>query len=133
MKKAIVQWLSFLIVLYAAATLTGCAAVERNRAADAEGVLTAAGFSAGNPPTPEDQADLQRLKPLEMTETVKDGQTIYLYPDPYHCLCVYVGDQKQYEDYLRLVADQKTARKNLFAAPVEQPGLPSDYDWGWTW
>lgn len=131
MKNTGVLWV-LVLILNTTSIFAGCAAMERKKAAKTEDLLVAAGFTTKEPPTPRDQATLQSLKPLKMIKTMKDSQTIYVYPDPYKCKCVYVGNEKQYAEYRRLAVEQNIAQENLAAAEMWQTPWPP-YGWGWWW
>jgi hypothetical protein len=113
----------------------GCAAMKRKEAAGTEDILIAAGFTSKVPGTPEAWARFENLKPLKLIQTKKDGEVIYVYPDPYNCKCAYVGNEKQYAEYKRLALQKKIAEENLQAARMWDAGPPygPPYDGYWWW
>jgi len=125
MKRRVIYAISFL--LFASWMISACAAIHREEAKSTEDLLIAAGFTQKVPQSPDDVAKLQALKPLQMVRRMKDGQVVYVYPDPYKCQCAYVGTEKEYSEYKRLAVQQQIAQENLQAADEMQmaPG------WGW--
>lgn len=130
MKRTGVLWV--LILILGPTLFAGCAAMERKKAASTEDLLVAAGFTAKEPATPQDQANLQRMKPLKLIRTTRDGQVRYVYPDPYKCKCVYAGNEKQYAEYRRLAIERNIAEENMAAAEMWQTG-PPPFGWYWWW
>jgi hypothetical protein len=106
----------------------------KTKAAGTEKYLLAAGFTSKHPNTPEAWNKFKSLKPLKMIKTKKDGQVIYVYPDPYNCKCVYVGDEKQYAEFMKLCLEKKIADENLQATEMWESGPPAPVpydDWWW--
>ena len=81
---------------------TGCATLTKQEARSTEDLLIAAGFTLKVPSTPEGEAKIKALKPLKLVRATKDGEVIYVYPDPFNCKCAYVGEEQQYAEYRRL-------------------------------
>ena len=46
----------------------------------------------------------------------QDGQTRYVYADAAGCKCVYVGNEKNYDEFQRLSVKQEIAQENLDAS-----------------
>lgn len=109
---------------------TGCATLNKQTAQSAEDRLIAAGFIMKMPTTPEGEAKIKALKPLRMARATKDGQVIYVYPDPYNCKCAYVGGEQQYAEYRRLSIQQQIAEDNLMAAEAIETD-PVGSAWWW--
>lgn len=130
MKRTTVLWI--LILVLGQSLFPGCAAMERKKAASTEDLLIAAGFTTKQPATPQDLASLQSMTPLKLLKTTRDGKVMYVYPDPYNCKCVYVGNEKQYAEYRRLSIERNIAEENLAAAEMWQYG-PAPYGWYWWW
>jgi hypothetical protein len=112
--------LSGITALVLALALTGCAAqVIGNR----EEMLSAAGFTSEPINTPERAALANSLTPNELIRRVNNGRFEWVYSDPNHCGCIYVGDQKAYQQYARLRIERQTAELNVQAAQLNS--------WGW--
>jgi hypothetical protein len=109
---------------------TGCATLNKQAARSTEDRLIAAGFTMKVPTTPEGEAKIKALKPLKIARGIKDGQLIYVYPDPYNCKCAYVGGEQQYAEYRRLSIQQQIAEDNLMAADMIETD-PVGSAWWW--
>jgi hypothetical protein len=82
-------------MLFAAATLlalSGCAAVYRQEAADAEALLESAGFQKRH----ANRAELAKMLARQLVARDEAGKTVYTFADPDRCNCVYSGGQKEY-------------------------------------
>jgi len=76
-----------------------CAAIIQQ---DTERMLTAAGFHMRPADSAELQEDLRSIPPHRLVSRTKDGKVVYMYADPDHCRCVYVGGSEEYSEYERL-------------------------------
>ena len=111
----------------AATLLTGCAAIQASQARDTERLLGAAGFkthlvSAGDDP-------LNTAPPHRLVKRTRDGVVEYVYADPDHCRCVYVGGQNEYLAYRHLESEHLAGQQ-----ATEDPWAPCDYQglcWPW--
>ena len=99
-------------MLVVSSLFSGCATVHKNEARGTEDLLITAGFTKKAATTPEGQAKLSALKPLKMVRAKKDGEVIYVYPDPFNCKCAYVGGEQQYAEYKRLAMQQQIGVEN---------------------
>jgi hypothetical protein len=116
-KEALVCFI--VCVLVVSSIFAGCATVRKNESRGTEDLLIAAGFTRKVATTTEGQAKLNALKPLKMVRAKKDGEVIYVYPDPYNCKCAYVGGEQQYAEYKRLVRLQQMGGQQM---GEEDPG-----------
>jgi hypothetical protein len=103
-----------------ALVLTGCAAQV---IASKEEMLSAAGFASQPINTPERATLANSLPPTELIRRVSNGQFEWVYSDPNHCGCIYVGDQTAYQRYALLRVQRQTAELNVQAAQLNY--------WGW--
>ena len=104
-----------------ALALTGCAAQV---IASKEEMLSAAGFTSQPINSPARAALANTLPPNELIRRVSNGQFEWVYSDPNHCGCIYVGDQKAYQQYALLRVQRQTAELNAQASLSWGP-------WGW--
>ncbi len=132
MRTKAILWMGIFILGFSF-IFAGCAAMKRSEAAHTEDVLIAAGFTSKEPNSPEAWDKFKSLKPLKVIKTKKDGQVIYVYPDPYNCKCVYVGNEKQYVEFKRLALQKQIADENLRAAQMWETGPPWGGPWGGPW
>jgi hypothetical protein len=91
-------------------TLCGCAAIERQEAADTEKLLAAAGFQIRPADSAERQQDLANMPPLRIVAHHEGAKTVYTYADAQNCRCLYVGGPKEYSEYRRLAVSEAIAR-----------------------
>jgi hypothetical protein len=108
-------------MLVVSSLFTGCATVRKGKTQNTEDLLIAAGFTKKFATTTEGQAKLNALKPLKIVRAKKDGEVIYVYPDPYNCKCAYVGGEQQYAEYKRLAIQQKVGEGH---SGEEDSGVP---------
>ena len=117
MNSKTVLWIAVLL-LGCSFLFAGCAGMKAKEAANTADILSAVGFTSKTPDSPEAWSCFNSMKPLRMMRTQKDGETIYVYPDHYNCNCVYVGNERQYQDYKRLSLQKYIAETNLQAAQM---------------
>ena len=94
------------LTIAAMVLLTGCATIRGWQARDTEELLTAAGFKKQL----VDAADTKPLDagpPYRLVSHTKDGTVQYIYADPGHCRCVYLGGAKEYAEYQRLETERR--------------------------
>jgi hypothetical protein len=96
--------------------LAGCQAIENEEAEDTEQLLAAAGFHMKEASTPEQLANLQAMTQRKVVLQEQDGETRYVYADAEDCKCVYVGDERNYDEYQRLSLREEIALDNLDAS-----------------
>jgi hypothetical protein len=101
-----------LIVVIVAASAVGCAAQVKQT----EQMLSAAGFEMKPADSPERQAALATLPPRKLVVEQRDGRPYFVYADPKHCHCLFVGDERAYQAYQRLKLEKEIADERLLAA-----------------
>ena len=113
--KAAAKILRRAVMLLAVPALlgAGCATIQRYNASETERLLTAAGFQMRRADTPERQADLRSLPPHRVVSRTTDGNIEYIYADPDNCRCVYVGGDKEYSEYGRLISVEREYARRL--------------------
>jgi hypothetical protein len=121
-------WTTTLTVFaVAAALLTGCASIQASQARDTERLLAAAGFKT-HLVTAGDES-LNAAPPHRLVKRTRNGAVEYVYVDPDHCRCVYVGGPKEYLAYRNLDTEH-LARQQA----TEGAWAPCDYQglcWPW--
>ena len=89
-----------LFVVCATSVAIGCVSVRSQRATETESMLGAAGFEMKRASDPDARMLLDTVPSREIVKRVRsDGSSYYVYADAKWCKCVYVGDEKAYEDY----------------------------------
>ncbi len=85
--------------------------------------LGSCGFSWKIADTPEKMKQLEALPQRQIVPHQKDGKIYYIYADARDCKCVYIGDEKAYQQYKQFVADKRMDKKDDIAA--EQTAIMS--------
>lgn len=113
-------------VLAAGLTLAGCVSAVENK----EDMLSAAGFVPKPATTPAQVASLKSLPPHKFSMQTKNGKTIYIYPDPTVCNCLYVGSQSDFQQYQQMMYKQHLANEQEMAAMINEDIVDDNYNWG---
>jgi hypothetical protein len=71
-------------------------------------------------------ASLKALPPHQFVARTIKGRPSYLYADPVVCGCVYVGDQRAYDQYRQQMATQQTATDEQIRAILSTTPLPGE-------
>jgi hypothetical protein len=110
-------------------SLAACAAVDRQEAADAEQLLEAAGFRQLAANTPEREEGLKELRPRQLFARAWGDETRYVFADPDHCRCFYVGGEKEYAQLQQLRQARLDEHNRLVTADESDRTLNGDL-WG---
>jgi len=102
------------------ALAAGCATTKHT-----EQMLSAAGFKAVVPNTPQQEQHIKTLPADKLTVAHRSGKTFYVFPDPAHNR-LYVGSPEQYQTYQQILWDNKIARQNRVDA--DMAGADGDND-----
>ncbi len=116
------------MLLILVGALGGCAAIERQQAADTEKLLVAAGFQMRPADSAERQQDLANMPPHTIVAHREGAETVYTYADPQNCRCLYVGGAKAYAEYRPLEVSEEIAR-DMSAASMNSASMNWDV-WG---
>jgi hypothetical protein len=101
------------LVVAILASAAGCTTLKAASARSTEQMLAKAGFHARTADTPE----LQSLPARQLLSRSQNGVASYVFSDPVGCHCVYVGGEREYQEYQRL-RQEEDASMNC---------------WGWPW
>jgi hypothetical protein len=104
----LLQLVAALLILVGA--LGGCAAIERQEAADTGKLLAAAGFQMRPADSAERQQALANMPPLKIVAHREAAKAVYTYADAQNCRCLYVGGAEAYAEYRRLEVSEEIAR-----------------------
>jgi hypothetical protein len=96
--------------------LASCQAIENEEAQSTEQLLAAAGFHMKQATSPEQLANLQAMTQRKVVVQRQDGQSRYVYADAQDCKCVYVGNERDYDEFQKLSVRQEIAEENLDAS-----------------
>ena len=129
MEKRVLERL-IVCVLIASSLSVGCTTIRKDNTKNTENLLIAAGFTQKVATTTEGQAKLTALKPLKMVRAKREGEVIYVYPDPYNCKCAYVGGEQEYAEYKRLAIQKQIAQENFMATEmIPEPSADPGFWW----
>jgi hypothetical protein len=107
----------------AAMVVAGCAEMGSGNTTS---LLTAAGFRARTPQTPQQQQIYAALPPYQVERaTVKGKGVFYVYKDEKAGLA-YIGREQEYQRYQQLAIQQQIAQDQYMAAEMERAAA-----WQW--
>lgn len=129
MKRQLVNYSIVSIILIFA--MAGCAAMEKSTATNDEKMLTAAGFKMQLADTPGKIAHIQSMQQRKIITHVKKGSVYYAYADAEFCKCLYMGTEKNYQEYEKMSIQQNTAEMNQAAAMNWDAWGGLGGGWGW--
>ncbi len=102
--------------------------------------LGSCGFKWKVADTPEKLKHLETLPQRKIVRHQEEGKDYYIYADAQECKCVYVGDEKAYQEYKQLVYDRrKVSSANMDVEGMDTLSMDSmipDFrkqfgPWGW--
>ncbi len=105
---------------------TACSQDNFSAVAKKEDMMIAAGFRFLPANTPERQAFFKQLPPHRFLKEIKGDKLIYVYPDPTVCVCLYVGNEKAYSAYRRMMYDKNLADEQRLTAQTLD-----NVSWNW--
>jgi hypothetical protein len=117
-------------VLVSGLLLGACATAARDRAAEIEPLLIAAGFQKRVADTPQKLAHLQQIPPLMLIPHARKTSVYYVYADPNGCRCAYVGNEMAFEQYQGLVLKQTISESKVSVTQVDEDSMLSWGSWG---
>lgn len=118
--KIFLSSLQLAIAIALLALATGCASTKHT-----EQMLSAAGFKAIVPKTPQQEQQIKTLPADKLTVAHRNGKTFYVFPDPAHNQ-LYVGNLEQYQTYQQILEENKIAGQNRVDA--DMAGADGDND-----
>ena len=129
-----VTWVSVRILIVATVlSLAGCASYAERYAHANEQGLQAAGFERRVADTPEKLVSLQALTQRKILVYKWQDRLYFAWPDARFCKCLYVGNEAQYQQYVRLGFEQKLERERLTAAEENEAASLFERSWGPWW
>ena len=87
-----------------------------------EDMLSSSGFKATPPSTPALMASMKSLPPHKLTRTTYKGKTVWVYPDPTICGCLYVGGQVAHDTYVQKQRQRNQLDEATVTVPAEALG-----------
>ncbi len=118
--------LAFLLAIAALAGLSGCASADANNQMN---LMSASGFRPLTPSTPKQNEIYNQLPDYKMETGIIKGQVLYGYKNPAQGV-IYVGGEKEFQQYKQLGIQQSIAQDNLAAAQMNQSTMMGFGAWG---
>ena len=129
-----VTWVGVrVLIVVAVLSLAGCASYAERYAQANEQGLQAAGFERRVADTPEKLVSLQALTQRKILVYQRPDRLYFAWPDARFCKCLYVGNEAQYQQYVRLGFEQKLERERLTAAEEREAASLFESSWGSWW
>jgi hypothetical protein len=128
-QKVGLGWLILLLAL--GLLITGCASSQQT-AFQTQLDLGSCGFHWKVADTPEQLKKLEALPQRKILRHEKDGKVYYIYADARDCKCVYVGDEKAFQQYKQFVYEQRQDRQ-LDIDASETADMSGFWNLGWDW
>jgi hypothetical protein len=102
--------------------------------------LGSCGFKWKLADTPEKLKHLESLPQRKIVRQQKEGKSYYIYADAQECKCVYVGDEKAYQEYRKLVyernkvssANMEVEEMNTMEMDLKTPSFGESFG-PWVW
>lgn len=91
-----------------------------------ERLLLDAGFNVRPADNPRRAALINRLPPHRMLVRYRGDRPVYVYSDPQSCRCLYVGNERAYQNYRSLVDQQHWVGDQYTAGRYDEPGVDWD-------
>ena len=120
----------FFLTVCGVTLLTGCQTIRDSNARSKEEMLAAAGFQVRQALTPEQLANIQGMPQRKLIPHTKDGRVLYVYADAETCRCVYVGTEKNYQDYQKMVFQTELADEQETTAELNNETVFNWEAWG---
>lgn len=131
-KEKITQFLNrpvsvFFLIACGMVILTGCQTIRDSNAQAQEEMLAAAGFQIKQAQTPEQLANIQKMQQRKLVPHTRNGQVMYVYADAETCKCVYVGTEKNHQEYQKMAYKKELADEQQVTAELNREAM---FDWG---
>jgi hypothetical protein len=115
------------------ASLLCACATPVERANEKNDLLAAAGFQIVPVTTDEQRLELQTLPPNRVVQKSQKDKLVFLYADPYACGCLYVGDQRAWDNYKREQLQQNLVTQERMNAEMNENAAWNWSMWGPGW
>ncbi len=129
-----VTWIGVrVLIALAVISLAGCASYAERYAQANEQGLEAAGFEMRPADTPEKLASLRALSQRKILIYTWQDRLYFAWPDARFCKCLYVGNEAQYQEYVRLGFEQKLRQERLTADEEREAAALFERSWEPWW
>ncbi|MBC8420640.1 MAG: hypothetical protein KJ573_07745 [Proteobacteria bacterium] len=107
--------------------LSGCAALQNQKAIETERLLAASGFQMRSADTPQKLDHLKSMTQRKLVLHQHEGKIYYVYADATSCQCLYVGNEKAYGRYQEYALQKNIADEQRRAAEMNEN---ASMNWG---
>jgi hypothetical protein len=114
-----------ILIFAAAVTMLFVAGCAEMGSGNTTSLLSAAGFRARTPQTPQQQQIYASLPPYKVEHATVKGRAFYVYKDE-KAGVAYVGHEPEYQRYRQLAVQQQVAQDYYMAAEMNRAAA-----WGW--
>ena len=109
----------------------GCSSTPDKAVTSIESRLSAAGFEIKLADTPEKSAHLKSMAQRRLFPISRDGDMVFVYADSEQCKCIYVGSEKNYQQYQRLAIKQNIVEEQHATAQANQTAAEINAQQNW--
>lgn len=122
--------MKYVIVVLSLVCLVACASAAKNRVQNSEELLSAAGFTAHPADTEAKMAHLASLPQHKVIPQTHEGKFFYVYADEDVCNCLFVGDERAYQQYSQYAVQNRIADEQQEAAEMNEDAvMNTEMDW----
>jgi hypothetical protein len=121
--------LNVILIFAAAVTALFVAGCAEMGSGNTTSLLTAAGFRARTPQTPQQQQIYAALPPYQVQRATVKGRTFYVYKDE-KAGVAYIGREQEYQRYKELAVQQQIAQNYYMAAEMDRAAA---FGWYGAW
>ena len=121
------QFLMWVLLACAVTIMTGCQTIRNNDAAAKEAMLSAAGFQMKQAQTQEQLTDVRELPQRKFVVHTLNSRILYVFADVVNCQCIYVGAEKNYQQYQKMAFQQNMTDEKEMTAELNSE---SSLNWG---
>ena len=111
-----------------AVMFTACAAIQNRDAIEMERVLAASGFQMRLADTPQKLDHLKSMTQRKLVLHQHNNKIYYVYADATSCKCLYVGNEKAYQSYQKLLIQKNIAANRRMLAEITNED--ASMNWG---
>lgn len=117
----------FLLFVCTAFVTAGCQTVQDHAAESKEALLSAAGFQMKQAGSDEQLQDVRDLPQRRFVAHTVNGQVLYVFADAASCQCIYVGSEKNYQQYQKMAYDKDLTDEKEMTAELNET---NSLNWG---
>ena len=112
------RFLTLVLIACAVTIMTGCQTIRNSNAAAKEAMLSAAGFQMKQAQNQEQLTDVRELPQRRFVAHTLNGHVLYVFADVVNCQCIYVGTEKNYQQYQKMAFQQNITDEREMTAEL---------------